>query len=121
MLEFNCTNNIAEYEALILGLNLAIDMDIKTLHIRGDQDLIISQVNKKFTAKTPRLKEYKDTVWDTIMKFDNFCFEYIPREENHLADNLVVSTSTLQLFKEIGLYKVEENYKPSLPDNLEHW
>jgi hypothetical protein len=35
-LEFNCTNDIVEYEALILGLNLAIDMNIKSLHVRGD-------------------------------------------------------------------------------------
>jgi hypothetical protein len=39
-LEFNYTNNIVEYEALILGLNLYIDMNIKTLHVRGDSDLI---------------------------------------------------------------------------------
>jgi ribonuclease HI len=120
-LEFNCTNNIFEYEALILGINLAIDMNIKTLHVKGDSDLIVSQVNKKFVAKNPRLKQYRDVVWDAIKKFDNFSIEAIPREENHLADNLVVSASTLQLFKEIGLYKVEVNYRPSLPDNLEHW
>jgi hypothetical protein len=105
MLEFKCTNNIAEYKALILGINLSIDMNIKTLHVRGD----------------PRLKQYRDVMWDTIKKFDNFSIETIPREENHLADNLAVSASTFQIFKEIGLYKVEVNYMPSLLNNLEHW
>jgi hypothetical protein len=38
-----------------------------------------------------------------------------------LADSLVVSASNLQLSKEIGFYKVEVNFRPSLPDNLEHW
>lgn len=56
-LEFNCTNNIAEYEALLLGMNLSIDMNIKSLHVRGDSDLIVSRVNKKFVAKNPRLKQ----------------------------------------------------------------
>jgi hypothetical protein len=56
-LEFNCTNNIAEYEALILGMNLAIDMNIKSLHVRGDSDLIVSQINRNFSAKNPRLKQ----------------------------------------------------------------
>jgi ribonuclease HI len=102
-LEFDCTNNIAEYEALILGINLAIDMNIKNLHVKGDSDLIVSQVNKKFAAKNPRLKQYRDVVWDAIKRFDNFSIEAIPREENHLADNLVVSASNLQLSKEIGL------------------
>jgi ribonuclease HI len=41
-LEFNCTNNIVEYEALIPSVNLAIDMNIKFLHVRGDSDLIVS-------------------------------------------------------------------------------
>jgi ribonuclease HI len=120
-LEFDCTNNIAEYEALVLGLNLAIDMNIKSLHVRGDSNLIVSQVNMIFSAKNPRLKQYRDVVWDSIKKFDDFSIEAIPREENHLADNLAVSASTLQHFKEIGLYKVEVNFRPSLPDNLEHW
>jgi hypothetical protein len=54
-------------------------------------------------------------------KFDNFLIEAIPREENHLKDKLVISASTLHLFKDIGLYEVEVNFRPSLPDNLEHW
>jgi ribonuclease HI len=120
-LEFDCTNNIAKYEALILGINLAIDMNIKNLHVKWDSDLIVSQVNRKFAAKNPRLKQYRDVVWEAIKRFENFSIEAIPREENHLADSLVVSTSNLQLSKEIGFYKVEVNFRPSLPDNLEHW
>jgi ribonuclease HI len=84
-LEFDCTNNIIEYEALIIGINLAIDMKIKTLHVKGDYDLIASQVNKKFAARNSRLKQYRDVVWDAINKFDNFSNEVIAREENHLT------------------------------------
>jgi len=40
MLEFNCTNNIVEYESLILGMNISIDICIKSLHVREDSDLI---------------------------------------------------------------------------------
>jgi hypothetical protein len=50
-LMFNCTNNITEYKALILGTNIAIDMNINSLHVRGDSNLIILQVNKNFAAK----------------------------------------------------------------------
>jgi hypothetical protein len=38
-----------------------------------------------------------------------------------LVDSLVISASNLQLSKEISFYKVEVNFRPSLPDNLEHW
>jgi hypothetical protein len=41
-LEFNCIKNIVEYEALILGMNLTIDMNIKSLYVRGDLELIVS-------------------------------------------------------------------------------
>ena len=43
-LEFDATNNIAEYEALLIGLEIAKDMGIKILNIKGDSDLIILQV-----------------------------------------------------------------------------
>jgi ribonuclease HI len=120
-LEFNYTNNIVEYESFILGINLAVDRNIKSLHVRGYFDLIVSQVNKNYVAKKPRLKYYMDVIWDAIKKFDRFSIEAIPRGKNHLADNLVISPSTQQIFKEVGLSKVEVNNKPSLPDNLEHW
>jgi ribonuclease HI len=100
-IEFDCTNHIVEYEALILGLNLTIDMNIRSLHVRGDSDLIISQVKRDFSSKKPRLKQYRDVVWDAIKIFNEFSIKDIPREENSMADSLVVSASTLQPCEEI--------------------
>ena len=57
-LEFNCTNNVAEYEALILGLNLAIDKGATILEVKGDSDLIVSQVLMRFATKNEKLKKY---------------------------------------------------------------
>jgi ribonuclease HI len=45
-LEFDCTNNIVEYEALLLGLELAREMGIKVLKVIGDSDLVVLQVRK---------------------------------------------------------------------------
>ena len=42
-LEFDCTNNVAEYEALLLGLEIARDMKIRCLSVFGDSDLFVSQ------------------------------------------------------------------------------
>jgi ribonuclease HI len=53
-INFKVTNNIAEYEALLLGLNAANERDIKKLQVFGDADLIIQQVNKSFQAKHVR-------------------------------------------------------------------
>jgi hypothetical protein len=51
-LEFEATNNVAEYEALLLGLGIAKDMGIKILNIKGDSDLVILQVKNKFACKS---------------------------------------------------------------------
>jgi ribonuclease HI len=55
-LEFRTTNNIAEYEALLLGLNSSKETGIKGLKALGDADLIVQQVNNTFQAKHVRLK-----------------------------------------------------------------
>ena len=78
-LPFQVTNNIAEYEALILGLNVAKDKGIKNIKVFGDVDLIIQQVNKTFQERHLRLKAYRDEVWRLKDSFDNFCISYIPR------------------------------------------
>jgi ribonuclease HI len=59
-LEYHCTNNVVEYEALIIGLNLAIDRGIRHLRVIGDSDLIVSQVLLNFSTKNERLKRYRD-------------------------------------------------------------
>jgi len=67
-------NNIAECEALILGLSTAKEMRIKGLKVFGDADLIIQQVNKMFHAKHPRLKPYSDEVWRIKDSFNDSVF-----------------------------------------------
>ena len=50
-----CTNNEAEYEALVVGLELAIKMAIQSLHIYGNSQLIINQVNGSFKTYKQKL------------------------------------------------------------------
>ena len=55
-LDFKTTNNVAEYEALLLGVKAAKEMGIMCINIFGDADLIIQQVNNTFQTKNIRLK-----------------------------------------------------------------
>ena len=68
-LEFNGTNNIVEYESLLLGLNIAKDYGIQLLHIIDDSDLIVCQVKGTFSCKKIRLKRYRDVVRITTKEF----------------------------------------------------
>ena len=61
-LEFEATNNVAEYEALLLGIEIAKDMGIKLLSIKGDFDLIVQQVKGQFSCKCQRLKKYRNAI-----------------------------------------------------------
>jgi hypothetical protein len=67
-LDFKVTNNIAEYEALVLGLNVAKDMNIQGLKVYGDDDLI-QQIKNTFQAKHVRIKAYRDEVCNIINSF----------------------------------------------------
>ena len=58
-LEFECTNNIAEYEALVQGLKKAIDLNVKELKVFGDSEIIIRQVRNIIHCNSPRLKNYQ--------------------------------------------------------------
>ena len=52
-LDFPCTNNIAEYEALLLGLNLLKYLGAKKVLVQGDSELIIRQIKGEYSAKNP--------------------------------------------------------------------
>ena len=53
---------MAEYEALLLGIEIAKDMGIKLLDIKGDSDLIVQQVKGQFACKCQRLKKYRNAI-----------------------------------------------------------
>ena len=58
-LEFNCTNNTMEYEALIQGLKNAIDLDIKVIIAYGDSEIIVRQVCNYIHCISEHLQNYQ--------------------------------------------------------------
>ena len=59
---FNCTNNMAGYEAFIMGLKAAINLRIKFLDVFGDSALVISQIKGEWDMKHPNLIPYEEHV-----------------------------------------------------------
>jgi ribonuclease HI len=57
-LEFKATNNMAEYEALIFGLSVALSLGVRQLLVKGDSQLIIKQVHGECSCNEPRLAAY---------------------------------------------------------------
>jgi ribonuclease HI len=121
-LDFKTTNNIAEYEALLLELNSSKEKGIKGLKVFGDVYLIIQQVNNTFQAKHVRLKAYMDEVWKIGDSFSIFDISYVPKSMNHLFDSLSISTSMfIPPMPSRFNYEIQVKYRPSLPDNIKYW
>ena len=68
-LEFECTNNTAEYEALVQGLRKAIEPKVKKVKEYGDSKIIVKQIQNNIHCISPHLKAYQNEVWDLLMKF----------------------------------------------------
>ena len=84
----NNTNNYAEYMGLIIGLQQAIELNIKTLHIEGDSLLVINQMIGKYKCNSPNLIELHKKTKELITNFDEIRFSHIFRNKNVRADEL---------------------------------
>jgi len=77
-LEFECTNNIAEYEALIQGISKEIGLNIQYLKVFGDFEIVIKQVINTIHCLLGHLKHYQSLVQDLITHFLAFDISPIP-------------------------------------------
>ena len=82
------TNNEAEYQALIDGLNYCVDNSIKEIEVFLDSNLVVEQVNKNFKVKAGNLKVLNSKVDDLIQAFNFIEIKHVYREENKRADQL---------------------------------
>ena len=83
-----CTNNIAEYKALILGLEAAVERRPKKLHIFLDSELLVKQVDGSYRVKHKNLKPLMGKVRDLLSSLDSYTIQHIDRSENKKADEL---------------------------------
>ncbi|CAJ2644569.1 unnamed protein product [Trifolium pratense] len=115
-LGFDCTNNMAEYEACIMGLEAAVDLRIKILEVYGDSALVICQVKGEWETRHPKLIPYCARVMELAKHFDEITFHHIPREENQVADALATLSSMYKVnfHNEAPLIKVDYKYEPTV-------
>ncbi|KAG8474326.1 hypothetical protein CXB51_033841 [Gossypium anomalum] len=99
-LDFDCTNNMAEYEACIMGLRVAIEQGIKTMEVYGDSALVIYQLRGEWETRDPKLINYRKVVLGLLEEFDDVTFNYIPQDENQMADALATLASMIRANKE---------------------
>jgi ribonuclease HI len=92
-LDFSCTNNIAEYEALLLGLQKLRAMGIRRTILKTDSQVISVHIDKSSKARDPKLEKYLDTVRRLEASFEGFSVKNISRGENEHVDLLAKSAA----------------------------
>jgi ribonuclease HI len=92
-LDFSCTNNIAEYEALLLGLRKLKAMGITRAILKTNSQVISSHADKGSKARDPKLEKYLDAVRRLEASFEGFSVKNIPRGENEHAYLLAKSVA----------------------------
>jgi ribonuclease HI len=83
-----CTNNIAEYEAVILGLRKLRALGVTTCIIKTDSKVVASQVEKEYSAKDPALMQYLTAVRSLERQFKGFTLQHVDHTRNEEANTL---------------------------------
>lgn len=84
----HCTNNIAEYRALMLGLKGALANGFNSLEVYLDSELLANQINGSYKVKNPNLKILMDEVRQLLSSFRSVSVKHVLRCHNAQADRL---------------------------------
>ena len=85
---FRASNNEAEYEAIIVGLNLAHSVEVDQLEVCNDSQLVVKQIEDSYKARGEKMILYLKKVQELLKKFVRVQVRHIPRAENLRADAL---------------------------------
>ena len=82
------TNNIAEYSAVIAGLEKAVDLGLGELTVMMDSELVVRQLNGRYRVRNAKLRELHARAGKAAEALGRCCFVHLPREQNRAADSL---------------------------------
>ncbi|CAL9013695.1 unnamed protein product, partial [Prunus brigantina] len=116
-LDFQCTNNRAEYEALIIGLEMLVELGIQSVEILGDSMLVLRQIAGEYKCLSHSLAVYLVAARNLLTEFREATWEHIPREENFAANELAQLATGIQM-PEDCVQRIIKVGKKSLPSVL---
>nr|CAN66354.1 hypothetical protein VITISV_004958 [Vitis vinifera] len=115
-LGFSTSNNEAEYEVILSGLDLALALSVSKLRIYSDSQLVVRHVQKEYEAKDTRMARYLAKVRSTLQQFTEWTIEKIKRADNRHADALAGIAASLPI-KEAILLPIHVQANPSVAEN----
>ncbi|XP_034903466.1 uncharacterized protein [Populus alba] len=96
-LQFGCINYTAEYEACILGLEAALELNIRKMNVYGDSMLIICQVKGEWQTKEEKLRPYQEYLAKLAGEFEEIEFTHLGKEGNQFVDALATLASMTRI------------------------
>ena len=82
------TNNVAEYEALLMGLEVLVELNRNRIVVQSDSQLLVRQLNGEYRVKDEKLKVLYQRVTNLLRQFSAYRIVHVRREFNKLADRL---------------------------------
>ncbi|RVW98441.1 hypothetical protein CK203_026751 [Vitis vinifera] len=114
-LGFSASNNEAEYEAILSGLDLALALSVSKLRIFSDSQLVVKHVQEEYEAKDARMAQYLAKVRNTLQQFTEWTIEKIKRADNRRADALAGIAASFPI-KEAILLPIHVQTDPSVSE-----
>ena len=82
------TNNVAEYKALLLGLERALALGVRRIEVRADSELLVKQIKGEYRVKSPKLLPLYQAALALLARFEESRLVHVRREQNAEADRL---------------------------------
>ncbi|GKV01725.1 hypothetical protein SLEP1_g14266 [Rubroshorea leprosula] len=96
-LDFDCTNNQAQYEALIIGLEMLVELRVSMVEVVGDSQLVLKQLSGEYKCTSPALAPYFALAVQLLEEFDDVSIRHVPRDQNYEANEMAQIASGLRI------------------------
>jgi ribonuclease HI len=94
-LDFYCSNNVIEFEALLLGIENALNLGCSHLSLFGNFELVVNLIRNTCSPSEKLMEQYSQIVWELVLNLLSFNITHVKRELNSIVDQLGVFSSSL--------------------------
>ena len=102
-LSFSVSNNESEYEAILVGIELAVIVSTDKLLILSDSQLVVGQINEEHESRDPRMEKYVSLVKQRLDNFSAWKLKHVTRDCNEKADALAAIAASFLIIETVIL------------------